>query len=1113
VSEANRGGDTTYLGRREDEPRDRPLFGIDDLVGGRYRVTRYLGQGASGEVYAARDLELESEVALKALRPRGFAGETSIERFKREILLARRVSHPNVCRIFDLGVHLVEAEKGDRQAVLFLTMELLDGPTLVRRIEERGPYSEADALPVVRQLAAALAAAHEAGVVHRDFKSSNILLVDGPEGERAVVTDFGLARDQKLPSGQSGLTGTGGVLGTPAYMAPEQVEGRRASARTDLYAFGIVIYEMLTGRLPFEGDSPLSVAVKRLHEAPTPIESFRGDLSPRWRAVVRRCLERAPEDRFGDSRELVRALEGEAPALAPRRRRRRLLAALAVVAALATGWTVWRLASGVAEPAAGSVTIDRSSVAVLGLRNATGREDSAWLSSALAEMLSTELGASDAVRAVPGETVARARTDLGLAPADSLGEETLARLRRAVGADWVLLGSYTALGSTPESRLRLDLRLQETGGARDLPLSIEGSEGELFDLVSRAGEALRAALGARLREPGAEALARALLPSSSQAMRFYAEGLEKLRASEPLAARELLEGAVAEDPEAALAWSALARAWADLGYSERARDAARTAFERSARLPRADALLVEARYRLTEGQHERAIEDFRALWRFAPDDLEAGLHLVDALLEAGRGAEALATLEELRALDGPERDDPRVDLAEARAADGLSDFRRALEAASRAAGKAESAGSRTLLARARYEAGIAQRKLGEPEASRLALLDARRLFAESGDRAGVALALMSLANLERAQGRLEEAATLYAEARATFAALGNRQREARAEFSQGLIASSLGDLSGALELYESALAKLREVADRRGAAVALANIGTIHYELGELDASLERQLEALAELRALGDESRVAVALQNVAQIRQDRGELDAARAALDEELEIARRTGDAAVEGYALKGLGDLAAERGELAEAESRLAEAKSRFEAAGLETWKLLTELSEAVLARAAGRLEESERELARLAEAFGRGGMANDRDEAAVQRVRTLVALGRVDDAEKLGRDLLPAASRSDSRRSRHLASLARAELALARGELREARAVLRSDLEESRAAGLAVHQLEIRALLARVAELAGEPGAERERAQVAADARRLGCARIAEEVEGPRLAAKTTTGGV
>ena len=1093
---------------------DLPTFSPEELVGGRYRIGRFLGQGATGEVYAARDLELGADVALKVLRSRGGESSPSIERFKREILLARRVSHPNVCRIFDLGVHLLDRQ-GERQPVLFLTMELLDGRTLVRRLEEEGPLGEADALAIVRQLADALSAAHAVGVVHRDFKSSNILLVRETGVERAVITDFGLARDERQPSGTSGLTAVGGVLGTPAYMAPEQVEGRRATPRSDLYAFGVVLYEMLSGELPFEGESPLSVAVKRLHSDPIPIESRRPELSPRFRAVVRRCLERAPADRFGDAREIARALEGELSALAPRRRRQRWTAALIAVAALAGGWALWRaLVPGSRAARAGAAEApraERSSVAVLGLRNATGRAEAAWLSTALAEMLTTEMAAGEALRAVPGETVARAVADLALAPSDSLAPATLARLRSVAGSQWVLLGSYTALGEAAGGKLRLDLRLQRTDGGRDLPFSVEGSESEIFELIGRAGRDLRSKLGARESESAPAEPVRAAMPSTEGAVRLYSQGLEKLRAGEPLAARELLEGAVGEDPDAPLAWAALAQAWSDLGYADRSLAAARAAWERRARLPRAEALAVEGQYRVANREWGPAIEIYRALWKFYPDDLDQGLALADTLVDADRTRDVLALLPELRALGPPSGDDPRVDLVEARAAEGLSDFRLQLAAASRAAAKAEAIGSRSLLAKALHEVGVAQRKLGDAAASRAALLRSRSIAAAAGDRLAVALALQSLGTLERAQGRPQEAAALYAEARATFAALGNVQREARAELVQGLAISALGDPAAALALYESALGKLRQVGDRRGAASALANLGTMLYELGDLELSLTRQTEALAEFRALGDASRTVTSLQNLAQIHLDRAELAAAQAVLDEGLETTRRIGDRAGEGYALKALGDLAAERGDRTLARTRYQEALAVYRAAGQELWVRQTELALAVLARDDGRIAESDGEFARLAQEFARAGSSADRDEAELQRVRTLLASDRQRDAEVLAAEVVARATGSDSRRVRHLARLAEAELALSRGDATRARRALDADLAESRRAGNVLLALEVRALLASAAARAGDPDAARRLAETVEEARRAGCGRLVERFGGSRLAAEAAPG--
>jgi Tol biopolymer transport system component len=281
-----------------------PTFEPGDLLAGRFRVVRFLGRGGMGEVYEAEDLEVRDRVAIKAIRPDLAGDEQAINRFRQEIHLARKVTHPNVCRVFDLFRHRRSAAGGELAEVAFVSMELLPGETLAERLQ-RGPLAEAEALPLVRQVASALDAAHRAGVIHQDLKSANVVLVSTSLGPRAVVTDFGLARPRDA------ATPVGEVMGTPAYMSPEQVEGGPVSPATDVYALGVMLFEMVTGQLPFPGATPVLAARRRLLEpAPTARELAPG-LSAAWDAAIARCLERSPERRFRSAGELVAALTGE----------------------------------------------------------------------------------------------------------------------------------------------------------------------------------------------------------------------------------------------------------------------------------------------------------------------------------------------------------------------------------------------------------------------------------------------------------------------------------------------------------------------------------------------------------------------------------------------------------------------------------------------------------------------------------------------------------------------------------------------------------------------------------------------------------------------------------
>jgi tetratricopeptide (TPR) repeat protein/tRNA A-37 threonylcarbamoyl transferase component Bud32/TolB-like protein len=290
-----------------DRPTPRRAFSDGEIVFERFRIVRLLGEGGMGEVYEAADLVLHDErIALKTLRANLAADESAIERLTKELQLARRITHPNVCRVHDVYQH--RSSSGAR--VLFFTMELLNGSTLAHRLR-RGTMPKSQVLPIVTQMAAALDAAHLANVAHGDFKPGNIMLVPSDTGpERVVVTDFGLARWLPVGSALLSTSGDNGRWGTPAYMAPEQLFGGKITRSTDIYALGVVLYEMVTGNQPFTPDSPLVLALRKLRDPPRPPQVYVTDLDSRWQKVILRCLDGEPKKRFKSATEVVRALEG-----------------------------------------------------------------------------------------------------------------------------------------------------------------------------------------------------------------------------------------------------------------------------------------------------------------------------------------------------------------------------------------------------------------------------------------------------------------------------------------------------------------------------------------------------------------------------------------------------------------------------------------------------------------------------------------------------------------------------------------------------------------------------------------------------------------------------------
>ena len=327
----------------------QPLtFAEGQIVAARFRIVRFIAAGGMGELYEAEDSELHEHVALKTIRPEIAQDANAIARFKREAFLARQVTHPNICRIFDLFRH---QPSGPGPAITFVTMELLAGETLADRLR-RGRLTVDEALPLVAQMAAALDAAHQVGVVHRDFKSNNVMLVPQPDGTpRIVVTDFGLAvRPEDIASGDHARpTMSGQILGTPDYMAPEQVEGGELTPATDVYALGLVMYEMVTGKRPFAAATPLAAAVRRLSEPPRPPGDLVPDLDHTWESAILRCLERRPGDRFARAGDVVKELDTPSRSrfLTPDRVRVAMgVALLAVVAAVGT--FLWRTPQGIA---------------------------------------------------------------------------------------------------------------------------------------------------------------------------------------------------------------------------------------------------------------------------------------------------------------------------------------------------------------------------------------------------------------------------------------------------------------------------------------------------------------------------------------------------------------------------------------------------------------------------------------------------------------------------------------------------------------------------------------------------------------------------------------------
>src|SRR3954470_11521186 len=274
---------------------------IDEIFDGRYRVVRKLGTGGMAHVYLAEDQELGRSVAIKMLDERHSQDEQFVERFRREAKNAAGLSHPNIVSIYD---------RGQAEGTYYIAMEYLEGRTLKELLITRGPTPMTVAIDYARQILSALGFAHRHGIVHRDIKPHNVVVA--PDG-RLKVTDFGIAR-----SGTSQMTETGSIIGTAQYLSPEQAKGAPVTPASDIYSVGIVLYEMLTGLVPFTGDTPLEIAMKHLSTTPLPPSEARPDVPHELDSIVLRALAKNPEDRYQSAEEmdvdLARVARGQAVA-------------------------------------------------------------------------------------------------------------------------------------------------------------------------------------------------------------------------------------------------------------------------------------------------------------------------------------------------------------------------------------------------------------------------------------------------------------------------------------------------------------------------------------------------------------------------------------------------------------------------------------------------------------------------------------------------------------------------------------------------------------------------------------------------------------------------------
>jgi len=584
-------------------------------------------------------------------------------------------------------------------------------------------------------------------------------------------------------------------------------------------------------------------------------------------------------------------------------------ASLAVVALVG----VFYYARGRSSPPRSSSTDVRRAVALFGCKNLSGRPDAAWMSIALTQMLATELAVGREIRTVPGESVARAKVELGLADADTYSKETLEKIRKNLGADLVVVGSYVAM-SGASNTLRVDLRIQDAATAETVAaVSETGTEQGIFEMISRLGSNLRRELGVAQLSAAERQQVRQALPATPSAARLYAEGLQRLRLFDAAAGRDLFARAITEDPSHALAHSALASAWSALGYQEKAAAAAKVGVGLAGTLPEEDRLQIEAGFLQLSRQWDRAATAYTRLVGLVPDDLDARLELNAVQRQGGNPAAALATLDRARALARPLGDDPRIDLAEAQTRGAIGEHGKRLDAAERVIRKGQQRGAALIVAEGMSQKASALFRLGRFDEAIAAANRARDMFAGAGDRGNAALAVTSIAGALYERRELDQAKALFEQALDVFRTIGRRDAVAGMLNNIANVLQDEGDLTGAKKLYGEALAITREVGPAPNVAIALNNLGNVSRKTADIADARRLHQEAADLFKRAGDLHNASIALASVALDWREQGELRKAREVSSECLALARRTGAAPVIIDALGNAAEMLHEQGD--------------------------------------------------------------------------------------------------------------------------------------------------------------------------------------------------------
>ncbi len=590
----------------------------------RYQVIEELGKGGMGKVYRVLDKKLNEEVALKLVKPEIASDKKTLERFKNELKLARKVSQKNVGRMFDLG---------EENGTHYITMEYVPGEDLKSFIRRVGQIPIGKSISIAKQLCEGLSEAHGIGIIHRDLKPSNIMIdKDG----NARIMDFGIARSLK----GKGITGAGVMIGTPEYMSPEQVEGKDVEARSDIYSLGIILYEMLTGKVPFEGETPFSVGVKQKSEAPEDPRALNPSIPADLSSMILKCLEKEEEHRYKSTEELRSELGKIEQGVPTSERvvskktaftskeitvsfnvRKAVIPVTLIIAVVLAAVLIWKPWAKRILPSSLS---DKPSLAVMYFKNNTGDKSLDHWRATLSDSIIIDLSQSKYLEVLSSDQLYSILRRLNLLEATNYATEDLKKVASEGGVNYALLGSFSKAGDT----FRVEYLIQEISSGKNRGANrLEGRGDEsIFSMVDEITRKIKQEFDFAPEKIAGDIDRNigTITTSSPEALNYYSIGRNFQNQREHRKTIEVMEQAVAIDPEFAMAYRAMATAYWNLGYRAKANEFYQKALEFKDRLSDREQYLIEADfYGGAERTYDKSIEAYEKLLEIYPDNTVA----------------------------------------------------------------------------------------------------------------------------------------------------------------------------------------------------------------------------------------------------------------------------------------------------------------------------------------------------------------------------------------------------------------------------------------------------------------------------------------------------------